>query len=65
MSDAFSDVMSEKMEVVLGVMDVDLEGRFAKVRTEETNLGECKDCSWSSFSLVPCRAESNHSAHPV
>ena len=65
MSGAFLDVMSEKMEMVLGVMDVDLEGRFAKVRTEETNLGECNDCSWSSFTLVHCRAASNHPAHPV
>ena len=65
MSDAFSDVMSAKMDMVLGVMDVDLDGRFAKVRTEETNLGECKDYSCSSFSFVPCRAASNHPAHPV
>ena len=31
--------MGEKMETVLGMIDVDLDGRFSKVRTQETNLG--------------------------
>ena len=28
------------METVLGMIDVDLDGRFSKVRTQETNLGK-------------------------
>ena len=30
----------ERMNKVLGEVDVDLEGRFSEVRTKETNLGE-------------------------
>ena len=35
-----ADIMGEQMDTVIGQIDVDLEGRFAKVRTEETNLGK-------------------------
>ena len=37
--------MSEtKLEDVVGHFEVDLEGRFSKVRSEETNLGNfCAD----------------------
>lgn len=35
--------MGDKMNKSLGVMEVDLDGRFSMVRTQETNLG------WSHF----------------
>ena len=38
--DHFGADLHKKMEEVLGVMDVTLDGRFASVRTMETNLGE-------------------------
>jgi len=37
--DHFGADLHKKMEEVLGVMDVQLDGRFASVRTMETNLG--------------------------
>lgn len=37
--DGYLSELSHKMELVLGVFDVELEGRFAKIRTQETNLG--------------------------
>lgn len=37
--DHFGADLHKKMEEVLGVMDVTLDGRFASVRTKETNLG--------------------------
>ena len=52
MSNTFSEVMGEKMETVLGAMDVDLEGRFAKVRTQETNLGKCWYSKCSHCNLI-------------
>ena len=35
----FSVILGEKMEEVLGVMQVELDGRFSTVRTKESNLG--------------------------
>lgn len=35
----FKAVMEGKMDEVLGVFGVDLDGRFSSVRTSETNLG--------------------------
>ena len=35
-------MMGSKMEKVLGCIDVDLDGRFSTVRTQETNLGKYK-----------------------
>ena len=32
-------MMGTKMDKVLGIIDVDLDGRFSAVRTQETNLG--------------------------
>ncbi|XP_050523089.1 mannosylglucosyl-3-phosphoglycerate phosphatase isoform X2 [Daktulosphaira vitifoliae] len=37
--DSYLDVMEGKMGEVLGTFTVELEGRFSKIRTEETNLG--------------------------
>ncbi|XP_064639871.1 mannosylglucosyl-3-phosphoglycerate phosphatase-like isoform X2 [Lineus longissimus] len=37
--DKYMNLMSEKMDTVLGSFDVELEGRFSKIRTQETNLG--------------------------
>ena len=31
--------LNEELEVVLGHMNIELEGRFSYVRTQETNLG--------------------------
>ena len=33
------DVMGEKMENVIGTIEAELDGRFANIRTQETNLG--------------------------
>lgn len=35
-------IMGEKMEHVLGNMEVELDGKFCNVRTKETNLGKLK-----------------------
>lgn len=35
----YSEILGEKMEEVLGEMQVDLDGRFSTVRTQESNLG--------------------------
>lgn len=35
----FAGGLKESMEDVLGDIDVELEGRFAKIRTGESNLG--------------------------
>ncbi|RWS01134.1 trifunctional nucleotide phosphoesterase protein YfkN-like protein [Dinothrombium tinctorium] len=35
----YSVLIEEKMDIVLGHLNCDLEGRFSKVRTQETNLG--------------------------
>jgi 5'-nucleotidase len=37
--DEFLDLLGSEMEKVIGFSNVPLEGRFVKVRTEETNLG--------------------------
>jgi 5'-nucleotidase len=37
--DEFLDILGSEMEKVIGLSNVPLEGRFVKVRTEETNLG--------------------------
>ncbi|CAH1780293.1 unnamed protein product [Owenia fusiformis] len=37
--DSYMLVMSSKMEEELGQMEVELDGRFSKIRTQETNLG--------------------------
>ena len=37
--DFYGADLHKKMEEVLGVMDVTLDGRFSSVRTMETNLG--------------------------
>ena len=31
--------LQKELDVTLGFLNTDLEGRFVKVRTEETNLG--------------------------
>ena len=36
---SFIDGLKESMEEVLGNVEVELDGRFAKIRTGETNLG--------------------------
>lgn len=36
----FTDSIEERMEEVLGNFSVELEGRFSKIRTTETNLGD-------------------------
>lgn len=36
----FTDSIDEHMKEVLGNFSVELEGRFAKIRTQETNLGD-------------------------
>lgn len=36
----FSDSIEERMDEVLGNFSVELEGRFSKIRTMETNLGD-------------------------
>ena len=38
--DEYAAIMGEQMDKVIGHLDVELEGRFAKIRTEETNLGK-------------------------
>ena len=35
-----TDIVKEKMEGVLGNIEVELDGRFRKIRTQETNLGK-------------------------
>lgn len=35
----FIDIIEEKMEGVLGQIQVELDGRFKSIRTQETNLG--------------------------
>ncbi|CAL4176178.1 unnamed protein product, partial [Meganyctiphanes norvegica] len=35
----FQDSVNENMEITLGTFAVDLDGRFAEIRTSETNLG--------------------------
>lgn len=35
-----SDIVKEKMETVLGNIEVELDGRFRSIRTKETNLGK-------------------------
>ena len=35
-----ADVMNDRLEKVIGEMDVELDGRFAYIRTQETNLGK-------------------------
>ncbi len=42
--------MGEKMENVLGYMDVELDGRFNQIRTQETNLG--KSLEYIHFIMV-------------
>ncbi|CAB3979105.1 5 -nucleotidase-like isoform X2 [Paramuricea clavata] len=37
--DKYLDIVKEKMEGVLGNIEVELDGRFGKIRTQETNLG--------------------------
>lgn len=37
----FSEVIEGKMDTVLGHFGCDLDGRFASIRTQETNLGKC------------------------
>ncbi|KAK3727236.1 hypothetical protein QZH41_019303 [Actinostola sp. cb2023] len=37
--DKYMDVMKESMEETLGHVEVELDGRFASLRTKETNLG--------------------------
>ena len=37
--DFYGADLKKRMEEVLGVMDVALDGRFASVRMKETNLG--------------------------
>ncbi|XP_027201811.2 mannosylglucosyl-3-phosphoglycerate phosphatase [Dermatophagoides pteronyssinus] len=37
--DKFKTVLEEKMEDTIAIIDCDLDGRFASVRTKETNLG--------------------------
>eukprot|EP00057_Strongylocentrotus_purpuratus_P012764 XP_011667238.1 PREDICTED: 5'-nucleotidase isoform X2 [Strongylocentrotus purpuratus] len=37
--DRYGDVMKREMEGKLGVVEVDLDARFASIRTQETNLG--------------------------
>lgn len=37
--DKYSDVIEGKMDFILGQFAVDLDGRFASIRTQETNLG--------------------------
>lgn len=37
--DKYSEVIEGKMDFVLGQFGVDLDGRFASIRTQETNLG--------------------------
>ena len=37
--DKYSDVIEGKMDQVLGQFSCDLDGRFASIRTQETNLG--------------------------
>ena len=32
--------MNDRLEKVIGEMDVELDGRFAFIRTQETNLGK-------------------------
>ena len=36
--------MEEKHKKVLGKMEVDMDGRFSQVRTQETNLGKVTAC---------------------
>ena len=35
--------MGERMENILGYMEVEMDGRFSSIRTQETNLGELTD----------------------
>lgn len=37
--DKYSEVIEGKMDIVLGQFGCDLDGRFASIRTQETNLG--------------------------
>ena len=41
-------MMDDMMEEVIGEVEVELDGRFASIRTKETNLGEL------TFLLPPC-----------
>ena len=34
------DVFKERMDKVIGCIETDLDGRFAMIRTQETNLGD-------------------------
>ena len=34
------DIMGKQMDEVIGEIDVELDGKFASVRTTETNLGK-------------------------
>ena len=36
----YTDIVKEKMEGVLGNIEVELDGRFRSIRTQETNLGK-------------------------
>ena len=36
----FAERIEERMELNLGSIEVDLDGRFSIVRTQESNLGE-------------------------
>ena len=36
------DIVKQKMEAVLGNIEVELDGRFRSIRTQETNLGKLK-----------------------
>ena len=35
-----TDIMGNQMDEVIGEIDVDLDGKFASIRTSETNLGK-------------------------
>ena len=37
--------MGSEMETVIGNVDVELDGRFNKIRTQETNLGKITNLS--------------------
>lgn len=37
--DLYMKDLNKELDVVLGYMNVELEGRFSYVRTQETNLG--------------------------
>ena len=55
----FIELMGEKLEVVIGHMDVEMDGHYKNMRTKETNLGILYSCSFR-ISVILIQTFSNY-----